>query len=282
MEKNRKIVLVVAITTFILPIVLLCSASSASEKKDKQDIWRESESGEPRQGSRLGQKRFEPTEEEIDRIMTSLKQSNPEKAKELAELRKKEPERFKAELRKYGREEYAKIIKERIEDWRNKRRAEFIEWLEKNYSKVAKELATLKEKQPGIYWEKFDQVRKKYWPIFEEEKRNPELAEVLKEDLELTKRRDELVRKIKSAKNEKEKEKFAAHLEEVVGRRFDLIIRKKQIEYERLLKRIEQLQKQVKESRNEIGKWMNTEFKTENVKKRLKDLTEEIPQLKWD
>ncbi len=272
METNRRIILVLAIAAFILPAAILCWAA----EKEEEDIWIESERKEPRR------KMFELTDEEIDRIMTRLKKSSPEKTKELLKLRQENPEKFKNELVKYGREEYGKIIRERIDGWKKKIRDEFIIWLEKNYPKQAKELATLKEKQPSIYWKKFDLIRKRYWRIFEEEKRNPELAEVLKEDLELTKKRDELIRQIIASSNEQKTKRLSAELEEVVAIRFDLIIRRKHIAYERLLKRLEQLQKQVKESRNEIGKWMNEKVKVENVKRRMRELTEGIPKFAWD
>ena len=285
METNRKIVLVLAIAAVMLPAALLCWAE---QKKDEKSIWTEDEQRGPRPGPRPGpgpgpgQRRFELTDEEVDRITTSLKKSDPEKAKELAKLRKKEPEKFQAELRRYGREEFGKIIKGRIEGLRQKRQAEFIIWLEKNYSKEAKSLVKLKENDPNLYMERFDSIRRQYGPIFDAERVNPELAEVLKEDLALKKKRDELIRQIKASSNEQKKKGLILELEEVVASRFDLIIQRKQIAYERLLKRLEELRNRVKESRNEIAKWMDDKFKAENIKKRLKDLNEGIPQFSWD
>ena len=61
-----------------------------------------------------------------------------------------------------------------------------------------------------------------------------------------------------------------------------MIVRRKQIAYERLIERLEQLREQVRERRNEMTKWTDKNFKAENVKKHLKDLTEGIPQFKWD
>ena len=56
---------------------------------------RPSEGGEKPQGSQ-----FQLTDEMINRIMSGLPQSDPEKAKELEKLRKSDPEKFKAELMK--------------------------------------------------------------------------------------------------------------------------------------------------------------------------------------
>jgi len=274
----RGTILALTIATMVTVSSLPCWAA----QKDEQDIWREDEPRGPRPGPRPGPRRFELTDEEIDRVMTGLKKTDPKKAKELAKLREKDPEKFKIELRKYGREEFDKIIRERIETWRHKRHTEFVEWLEKNYPIKAEELSKLKEKEPDLYWKKFDLVREKYWRIFEEDRRNPELAEVLKEDLELKETRDELLRRIKAAKGDKDKQKLLMELEEVVSRRFDLIVRRKEIAYERLLKWLEELRNRVRESRNEIGKWKDEKFKAENVKKHVKDLLDETPQLRWD
>jgi hypothetical protein len=213
--------------------------------------------------------------------MKSLKENDPEKAKELEKLRIEDPNRFQFELGRHGGEEFGKIMRERIETWRQKVQAEFLEWLTKNYRQEADKLSGLKEKDPDLYWKMFEIIREKYWRIFEEEKRNPELAEVLKEDLELRKRCDELIGKIKSTKDDKEKKELTGQLEEVIGRRFDLIIRRKQIEYERLLKRVEELQKQLNENKAEIDEWRSEKFKNENVKNRVNELLGER-SFKWD
>jgi len=288
---NRTIILLlvmaaVVTTTWTLP----CSAEQ--KEKDKENIWTEEEPRGPGRGPGLGRgpgpglgpERFELTDEETNRILSSLKQRDPNAAKELEKLRKEDPEKFQEELRRYGREEFGKIIRERMENWRHQRQTEFLDWLTKEYPKEAENLAKLKENETKLYFEKFDLIRNKYWRIFEEERRNPELAEVLKEDLQLKDKRDELVTRIKAAKNEKDKQKLLAELEEVVGRRYDLIVRQKEIAYERLLKWLEGLRNRVKESRDEIIKWQNEKIKAENVKKHIKDLTEEStpPPFRWD
>ena len=77
------------------------------------------------------------------------------------------------------------------------------------------------------------------------------LFQLMKTQLKLKKRKDELLTKIKAAKTQKEKEKLTTELEEVLGRRYDLIVRRKQIAYERLLKRLEELKNRIKQSRDE-------------------------------
>lgn len=279
MVTSRAIMVVLAIAVLWLP----CPAEQKQHKQEK-DIWTEQGPHGPRMGPRPapGPRRFELTDEEINRILNSLKEKEPGKAKELQKLRKEQPDKFIFELRKYSRGEFGKIIRERIEAWRQKRRAEFLQWLEKNYREKAEELTKLKEKGPVVYNEKFDLVWKRYGPIYLAEKRSPELAEVLKADLELREKRDELVRTIKATKSEKEKTKLFAQLQEVVSRRFDLIIRRKEIAYERLLKRIEELKRELKESRDNIGRWKAPDFKEGKVKERVKDLMEGTPRFQWD
>jgi hypothetical protein len=286
MTTGRTIILLLVTAVVVTTWTPLRGA--AQKEKDKENIWVEEEPRGPGRGPGPGPgrwpERFELTDEETNRILSSLKQSDPNAVKELEKLRKEDPEKFQAELRRYGREEFGKILRERIENWRHQRQTEFTDWLTKEYPKEAENLTKLKENEPKLYFEKFDLIRNKYWRIFDEEKRNPELAEVLKEDLRLKDKRDDLVIRIKAAKNEKDKKKLLTELEEVVSKRYDLIVRQKEIAYERLLKWLEGLRNRVRESRDEIIKFQNKEVKAENVKKHIKDLTEEStpPPFRWD
>ena len=287
MELSRKIILVLVLAAVATVTILPCYTA----EKDEKDIWTEGERrgpgpgrgpGQGRGPSGRGSRRFEPTDEEIDRIMKGLQESNPEKARELTKLREKDPNQFSVELRRHGREEFGKIIRERIENYRKRRRAEFLDEFGKIVPKEAEELAKLKDKNPDLYAEKYELIFKKYGRIIEERRRNPELADVLLEDLKLKKIRDELVKRIKAVKNEREKKLLIAELEEVVAGRFDLIVRRKQIAYERLLRRLQELQEQLTESRGEIVKWRDDTFKHANVKQRMQDLLEVKPKFIWD
>ena len=284
MDLNRSI-LVLAMAAVITLSSLPCSGAEKDQKSEekKEDIWVEGEPRGPGRGPRRGPRRFELTDEEIDRVMKALKESDPAKAKELAELRVKDPNQFQVELRKHGREEVGKIRSERIETLRQRWRNEFLEWLQKNYRKEAEDLEKLKQRDPDLYVNKFDLTMGKYRPIWVAVRRgNTELAEVLKEDLELKERRAEVLRGIKAAKSEKEKKELAAQLEEIVSRRFDLIVRRKQMAYERLLRWLKELQNRIKKNRAEIADMKNEKIKAENVKQRLKELTEGVPKLNWD
>ena len=76
---------------------------------------------------------------------------------------------------------------------------------------------------------------KKYGRIAEAARENPRLAEVLKKDLELRQQQDKLLEEIKAA-GDKDKEELVKDLKEVLNNRFDVIVERKQIEYEQLSK----------------------------------------------
>jgi len=251
------------------------SKQNKEQDKDPKDIWTEERPRDER-------RRMELSDEEIARIIKSIRESDPKKAAQLEELRKKDREKFLAELRRHGADEFARIVMERIEAWRQRRRKEFLDWLGKNYPDQAKELTKAKPRGADFYNKKFDLVQGKYGYIYEAWRRNPELGRVLKQDLALKKRRDDLIAQIKKEKDDEKRQQLAAKLREVVADRYDLIVRRKQIAYDQLQKRLGELQKQINQSRAEIGKWRDAKFKEENVKQRIKELTEDIPRFKWN
>lgn len=286
MELRRGIILILVMAAMTTVTVLPCYSQ---EKKAEEDIWTEDEPrgpgggpvrggpvGGPGRGGR-GPGRYRTSEEEIDHFLNDLKESDPAKAKELQNLREKEPEKFRDELRKSAREQWTK----RIESWRSRWRTEFLEWLQKAVPKVARDLAKLKDTDPDLYAKKYEIIREKYRRIFEEGKRNPDLEEVLMAELELDERQEVLINKIKATKSEKEKKKLMSQLEEVVGNKYDLIIRKKFIAYEFLLKRVEELQKELSKNREEIAKWKDEKIRSQNVKERVDELTEPSRKFRW-
>jgi len=286
------LMLAAMITVSVLPYWAQGTSEEKKEEK-KEDIWTEEEPRGPRRRPRLElkdeeidqiiksikesnpekAKELEKMREEIDRITKSIKESDAEKAKELEKIRKEKSDKFQSELREHGRDEFGKIVMERIEKWRKQRREEFLDWLGKNFRREAEDLK--KQQDPDLYWKKYELIRQKYRRIFEAERRNPELGEVLKEKLKLKERRDRLLRAIRATKNEKKKKELINKLKEVVSSRFDLIVREKQIAYKWLRKRLEELKKRVEESQAEIDKLMKPKNKKQNVDKRVKYLIEE-------
>jgi HlyD family secretion protein len=72
--------------------------SGSSEGAERPQGARQAEGGDPLRQPGGGQ--FQLTDEMTDRIINGMKQFNPTKAKELEELRKSDPDKFKAELMK--------------------------------------------------------------------------------------------------------------------------------------------------------------------------------------
>ena len=261
------------ITVSALPCWAQGTSEEKKEEEKKKDIWTEGDRGPGRGGPRRGP-RFELTDEEIVRIMKSIKESDPEKAKELEKMRKEDPKRFREQLREHGRDEFSKIVLERIDKWRKDRREEFLKWLDENFHRQAQELKKLLQ-DPDLYLKKYEIIRQKFWRVFEEERRNPELGAVLKEKLKVESWRDRLLREIRGEKNEKKKKELIKKLRDAVGRRFDLIVREKKIAYKWLRDRLEELRKRVEESQAEIEKLKDPKTKKQNIDKRIDDLLKE-------
>jgi len=214
--------------------------------------------------------------------MQGLQKRDPAKAKQLSELRKKDPARFKAELREQGRPELEQISRERFESRRLEQTAKFLEWLKANYPKEEQALAKLKDGDPQLYARNLERLSNQYGYIFEADSSNPELGTVLKDDFELKKRADELGKQIRNEKSEAKKQALGTEFQDIVAKRYDLIVRRKEITYEQLLKKLDELQKQVRESKDEIAKWRDPKTKQENVRKRIQDLTDNKVRFKWD
>ncbi|MBW8040768.1 MAG: S46 family peptidase [Planctomycetes bacterium] len=272
MKAKYGLLLILMLAAVITVSAMPCWAQGTSEEKEKkEDIWTEGDTRGPgRRGPRRGP-RFDLTEEEIDRIIKSIKQSNPEKAKDLENMRKEDSDRFQPELREHGRDEFSKIVLERIDKWRKQRREEFLKWLDENFPRQAQELKKLLQ-DPDLYLKKYEIIRQKYWPIFEAERRNPELGEVLKEKLKLGSWRDRLLREIRGAKDAKKKKELINKLKDAVSRRFDLIVREKKITYKRLRDRLKELQERMEKSQAEIDELKDPKTKKQNIDKRVDDL----------
>lgn len=249
------------------------------------------------------------SEERINTFLEHLRQQNPARADELEKLRIDNPEQFRLEIR----EEFANRLrqirqqhehgdrenptpppspdgmprtpgqpgevrgqwKERLEKMHN----ELLAWLEKNVPDEAVKLKNLREKQPEEYVTRTSELMRKYAPIMRAEKDNPQLAEVMKEDLENQRRQDELLHQIASATGE-EKDKLTAELKTVIVRRFDLIIAKKQMQYDDLRKRLDELNKEVKAREGELENQKANKDKA--IEERLTELVSRAQKVNWD
>lgn len=250
--------------------------TAAEAKQEKNDIWKD----EPKETRSPWQRDLAP--EQIERIMKGIEQRDPAKAKALSELRQKEPALFMTEIREQGRPEIEQMYRERRETLRQERNSRFMDWLRTNYPGEEQAMAKLKERDPQLYLAAFDNAMNRYGYIFDAENSNPELGAVLKEDFDLRKRSDELCCSLRTEKSDAKRQAIGAELQEVVAHRYDLIVRRKEIAYEQLLKRLEELQQQVTESKDDIARYKDAKIKRENVRQRIRELTENKVRFKWD
>jgi hypothetical protein len=186
-------------------------------------------------------------------------------------------------IRPFGR---GRMPREMDMQWRQDK---FLDWLRENYTDVAKQLEEaqkLAEKsgddaeQWQEYWKQFGLNFKKYGRIAEAARENPRLAEVLKQDLELRQQQDKLLEEIENAKAQ-EKEVLINELKKVLSSRFDVIVERKQIEYEQLLERLERLKNDVEQRKATMEKWKNAKFKDDSVKARLEELLGKSDKFTW-
>jgi len=277
MRECAKTVVAAALTMVLAGACVSFAQEGQQVENRKEDIWSTEE-----QLQQLRRYRFGLSDELIDRVLEELKKTQPAKARELAELRKKNPEKVRDELRKYAREELGKVFKELFEERRRKWHAEFLQWLKRNREQEAADLAKLEQTGAEVYEKKLELVLKKYRGIFEAWRRNPQLGAILLKDHDLKVKRDELVRAIKTTKDPQKKRQLSEQLKMVLAERFDLIVQRKQMAYEQLLKRLQQLQQLIEKSKSDIAKWRNPQLKAESVQKRLKDLLESKGKFPWD
>jgi len=250
---------------------------AAESKQPKNDIWRD----EPKETQPPWYQRDLP-EDVADKIMKGLQQRDPAKAKQLSGLRQKDPEQFQAELRQRGQPELDQIARDRLDARRRERNTKFIEWLKASYPKEEQALAKLKERDPQLYISGFDRLMKQYGYIFEADSSCPEMGTVLKADFELKTRAEELCKQIRNEKSDAKKQTLGMELQDVVAKRYDLVVRRKEIACEQLLKKLNDLQNQVRESKDEIATWRDSKTKQENVRQRIRALTENKVRFKWD
>lgn len=273
--------------TAILSTAILPCRAAEDVNKDEDNIWLE-DLAKGKYG------KFELTAAKIDRIMQRLAKSDPNKTEQLKQLQQKDPEKFKTELREAMREQLGKKFKNHMKGrpesfgpghimpemgmrWKYDK---YLDWLKENYPAEAEKLAELSKKDPDLYWKQLGLSLKTYGRIAEAARENPGLAEVLKKDLTLRQQQEKLLGEIEAA-NDKDKEGLIKDLKEVLSNRFDVIVERKQIEYEQLLEKLERLKNDVEQRKAKMEKWKDTTFKEESVKARLEELLGKSDKFTW-
>jgi hypothetical protein len=264
----------------LFTVALTCVSMAAEPAKP------EGPKSDPGKTVSQDQRRQMNPQEWAARSLSRIRESDPNKAKELDALRKTDPNAFAREVGNYWRE------RARSEgfDWSllgpgdfgmqgvggpggpvdgrfgdrgmggdprammDKEREEFLKWMNANYPEEGKKLAELRKNEKDK--EKVDrqtmQNYRQYITIYVASKYNPKLGEILKQDLPLRKERRDLVAAIDKTTDAAEKAKLTEKLRGVVTKRFDLLVQQKQIEYDLLAERLKALQKQIDESKAKV------------------------------
>lgn len=235
----------------------------------------------------------------VERMLKKIRKFDPQAAERLQKLYDEDIEAYKEESWNYMRDHWHEIFpnwkppgsekgigpghygggwQERMKNMQ-KKHEEYLEWLKANYPAEANELEQVRKEDPGLYMRRLMKSGRKYGPAAAAAQKNPALAEVLKEDIDLKDHRDQILVELETAGPDK-KDVLAAQLKDIVSKRFDLIIKRRQLQQQELLERLEDLKKQVKDSEKELEQWKAS--KDKEVESRVKELLAETEQFHWD
>jgi len=254
---------------------MLATASAADPGDAYKGIWTE----ELPEQEQISKERF-------DLIIRYVAEGKPARQQQLRKLYEEDRSKFWSEVRTFFRENPLESpspqeVQGRTSKWREdllKQHEEFIGWLREAYPEKEKELAHLREKDLDEYFRRFGALHRKYANVAGTQKKNPELAGVLKEDLDLLDQHDALLLAIRQADNQS-KPKLVKDLHEIVGKRFDLIVRKKQLQYDELRRRLDRLRRDLEKKEQELGKLI--ESKEEVTRHRVEELINPTPKIDW-
>lgn len=253
---------------------------AAESEADAADMWREALI-HPFDAITL-------SDQHIDRFLTRLEESDPERAAELKKMRITNPQQFRWEIREEIANRFFRQIKptEKPEtpketppveappppkepDAAKQKLADLTAWLETHFPQQAEALKS----NPAPSAEHLDTLFARYEPIMRLERVNPPLAEAMLEDIKVQMRRDELLMELQYAE-EDEKEAIIKELESLVAKRFDLIIRKRQLQHDHLSRRLNRLQEELEKQRQGLEALQKT--KEQSVKARVEALLKSV------
>lgn len=258
-------------------------------KNENSKLFEEDFAPKPRgEGRQYGQNRHNLTPDEM---IEMARVKDPELAKELEAL-KDNPKEFMEKIRELkmgdtprnqekspadgqngnrGRQGEAGMnnLKQRYAD----RNAEFIEWLEINYPEPAAKVKNAFEANPDSAFKDTMHIWGVYRGIFEMEKRNPDLALLMKKDLELKDRRDAVLDELACCSDEKKATTLKAELKDLVSARFDIIVEKRRLKFEELNARIQELQKEIQKEQKDLDSL--NERRNEIISERVNEIISE-------
>lgn len=234
------------------------------------------------------------TEQQIDRFLVRLAQSNPERAAELEKMRITHPQQFRWEIR----EELANRFFQRVvvpeaaepkpatpaepavqpdppSDAVRKRHEELLAWLEKAFPQQAAELKA----NPTLSEARMNELYNRYEPVMRAERTHPPLAEAMKEDIATQMQCDALLMELTYA-DPQEREKIIGHINDLTAKRFDLIVLKRQLQHDQLRRRLERLSQELDKQKEELDALRNG--KGQAVTDRVKELIERTDKTNWN
>ena len=143
--------------------------------------------------------------------------------------------------------------------WRErsqKRHDDLLALIKEHRPELARKLAGLRESDPDKYYKEFSAQRRIWGPVLEamnnRDRGGKRLAALLIEDIGLVEERNALLRDILHCDDKKQREQLVDKLEVVVGKRFDLILKKKKLQYVELRRRLKRLQEQLERKQQEL------------------------------
>ena len=304
----RKMKTIVKIILLSLPVILLavCTLRAEEPATAVPPIPQVAPPNETVNAPELTKERLMRGEEYFTDLLEKIKKDDPNEGARLEKLRSEDPKLFRMGIREFMREHGMRpgplteqpmegqgerpmnmrgdrdqmMGREKVREHMQARENEMTAWLEKNEPAKAKELAALKETDPQGYMRRMMLEMKNYREIIDAEQANPALAEVLKKDLVLKQKRNELLEQLKGTTDEAKKKELTEQLRTVIGERFDLIVQKKQLKYEELKKKLEELQQTVNKSQAELENIKSK--KAEQIEKHLQELQSQSENLNWD
>lgn len=234
------------------------------------------------------------TERRIDQFIERLAKTNPNRAGELGALRIAQPEQFRSQIREEMAKRFFQSIRqpsgaesqpaatptpapspEQAGDAVQNKHKDLIAWLEKNFPPQAEELKA----NPAPSPERVAELLNRYEPVMRAEVDNPPLATAMKEDIAIQMQTDELLMDLQYA-DEKEREAIIKELDSLTSTRFDLIVRKREIQYEQLRGRLEKLQQDLDKQKGELDKLKDE--KEKSIKDRVAELVERTQKTNWN
>ena len=88
-----------------------------------------------------------------------------------------------------------------------------------------------------------------------------------------------MLEQIRATTDESQKKKLTEELQNLVSKRFDVIVAQKQLRYQELNKRLEEMKKEVQKQQTDLDKLKGQ--KNEEVKKRVDGLINKTEEINW-